>query len=1316
MDFFYRIIIICYKQTITKTNLWNQEQDLKAEKNITELQSLWKSEELSFARRNFQHNVSYLKEYKSTKQPTNEETSLLHHDNILNDDEHLKKVPSLTSCLIKLYGFEWLRISLLYLVGSGATLLNPIILREIIQEVQNVDERRTWYSVLLAVLFYVVSQMNCFCFQHSEQMMLRLALKCLKSNNSSKKDFTAGEILSLVSVDCQRIQDSFAFSQSLLSIWLIVAIGIYELWEPLGISLFGCVVAVITAAVANVLFGKIRQNYFKDILNLKGRRVKLFDEIVKGIKIIKMYAWEVFYTEKVSSIRTKEIEIIIKLIKIAAGEGVNNNLSQFLMNFFMVLIYSFIATHPYDAERAFLALSVVNVVRGQLTLMPFVIGGVVQTVVSLGRIQSFLLSEEVDASNVQHELELDCAVYMKNGFFKWDKRSEHNTLKGINAQFEEKELIAVVGLVGSGKSSLISSILGEMENTKGKVQVKGSMTYITQEAWIQNMTIKENILFGKQYDEKKYNRIIDCCCLEPDLKSLPAGDLTEIGERGINLSGGQKQRVNVARAVYADADIYLLDDPLSAVDAHVGKDLFHNVIGPNGLLKNKTRILVTHAVHLLPHVDRIVVMDNGQISEEGTFDELVAHNGPFAQFLKQHLLSEELYDDDDEQIIQMNNELFDRLESTSDVITSDEEERQIREIIQRRSSMRRSSRLNSLTLERSKSLSSSLHQTTQLLGDQGKLIQDEESQVGSVKTSVFITFIKAMGISTIGAAFSMLFISSGLQVYSNFWITYWTRDSYLKNETLMQTDEYHNKQLYYLGMYGCFGGLQGLTWFLYGIFLFTGFANASSKLHQKMLRCIMHCPMSFFDTTPVGRIINRFSSDIDVIDERFRRYSDFFIGKLTSLLSIVIVIVIQTPLTLIAVVPVSVLFIVLIRFYLPTARQLKRIEAVTRSPIFNFFSETINGASVIRAYKSQNRFVDEIYKRLDINSGFNFAATTAMGWIGVRIQSFGNLVVFAAALFAVLSENLSGADVGLSLSYAMQIMMTMNAVMQVLSFLQMDLISIERIEEFTHLDPEAEWINAKRPPEYWPDTGRLQFVDYSTRYRSGLDLVLKGIFFDINGGEKIGIVGRTGAGKSSLTLSIFRLIEKSSGHIVIDGIKIDDIGLHDLRSQISILPQDPVIFSESLRENLDPKSEFSDEQIWKALECAHLKDYIANQDQCLEIELGESGGNLSVGQRQLLCLARTLLHKRKILILDEATAAVDMETDELIQQTIRTQFADCTVLSIAHRINTIMDYDRILVMDQGCIAQFDTPSALLKDKRGVFFSLAKEAELVNSST
>ncbi|CAG2221076.1 ABCC3 [Mytilus edulis] len=1266
------MIIICYKQTITKANLWNQEQDLKAEKNITDLQSLWKSEELRCAHRNFQHNVSYLKEYNG-KEPSDEETSLL-HENISNDDDHLKKaaVPSLTSCLIKLYGFEWLRSSLLYLLGCGATLLNPIILREIIHQVEIVEERRTWKSVLLAVLFYVVSQMNCFCFQHSEQMMLRLALKvktsligiiyhkCLQSSNSSKKDFTTGEILSLVSVDCQRIQDSFAFSQSLMSIWFIVAIGIYELWEPLGISLFGCVIAIITAAVTNVLFGKIRQNYFGDILALKGRRVKLFDEIVKGIKIIKMYAWEVFYTEKVSFIRTKEIEVIIKLIKVAAGEGVINNLTPFL------------------------------------------------TVVSLGRIQSFLLSEEVDASNVQHESELDCAVYMKKGFFKWDKRSDQNTLKGINAQFEEKKLIAVVGLVGSGKSSLLSSILGEMENTKGKVQVKGSMAYITQEAWIQNMTIKENILFGKQYDEKRYNMIIDCCCLKPDLK---------VYLQGINLSGGQKQRVNVARAVYADADIYLLDDPLSAVDAHVGKDLFHNVIGTNGLLKNKTRILVTHAVHLLPHVDRIVVMDNGQISEEGTFDELVAHNGPFAHFLKQHLVYEEQYDDDDEQIIQMNNELFDRLESASDVITSDEEERQIRKIKQRRSSIRRrSSLLNSLTLERSKSLSSSLHHSAHILGDQGKLIQDEESQVGSVKTSVFVTFIKAMGMTTIGAAFFLLFTSRALQVYSNFWITYWTSDSYLKNETLMQTDEYHNKQLYYLGIYGLFGCLQGLTLFLYGIFLFTGFANASSKLHQKMLRCIMHCPMSFFDTTPVGRIINRFSSDIDVIDERFRRYSDFFIGKLTSLLSIVIVIVIQTPLTFVAVVPVSVLFIILIRFYLPTARQLKRIEAVTRSPIFNFFSETINGASVIRAYKSQNRFVDELYKRLDINSGFYFAANTAMGWIGIRIQSFGNLVVFAAALFAVLSKNLSGADVGLSLSYAMQIMMTMNAVIQVLSFLQMDLISIERIEEFTHLDPEAEWINAKRPPVHWPDTGRLQFVDYSTRYRSGLDLVLKEIFFDIKGGEKIGVVGRTGAGKSSLTLSIFRLIEKSSGHIVIDGIKIDDIGLHDLRSKISILPQDPVIFSESLRENLDPKNEFSDEQIWKALECAHLKDYIANQNQCLETELGEGGGNLSVGQRQLLCLARSLLYKRKILILDEATAAVDRETDEMIQQTIRTQFADCTVLSIAHRINTIMDYDRILVMDKGCIAQFDTPSSLLKDKRGVFFSLAKEAELVHSST
>lgn len=471
--------------------------------------------------------------------------------------------------------------------------------------------------------------------------------------------------------------------------------------------------------------------------------------------------------------------------------------------------------------------------------------------------------------------------------------------------------------------------------------------------------------------------------------------------------------------------------------------------------------------------------------------------------------------------------------------------------------------------------------------------------------------------------------------------------------------------------------------------------------------------MAFFDTTPIGRIMNRFSSDIDIMDNKLPESFRLWTIMIFSTLAVVLVVSITTPIFIAAIIPIGIFYIFFVKFYLPTARTMRRTESVCRSPIYNHFSETITGAAVIRAYKCGERFVVESRKRVDKNIKFFFAANTGARWIGIRLEMLGNLIVLLATLFSLLSDDLNGAQVGLSISYAVQITITLNLVVLAISEMEMNVISAERVTEYTNLQSEASWTNEVTKPEpSWPSRGTLEFSDYTTRYRPGLDLVLKGINCTIKDGEKVGIVGRTGAGKSSLTLCLFRLIESAGGCIKIDGVNIADLGLHDLRSKLTILPQDPVIFSGSLRSNLDPFDRHHDDGIWKAITQAHLKDFVLSLDGQLDYECGEGGQNLSVGQRQLVCLARTLLHKTRVLILDEATAAVDMETDDLIQDTIRTQFKECTIITVAHRLNTIMDYDRVMVLDAGLIKEFDSPQKLLADTSGVFFGMARDAGLV----
>ncbi|XP_053387089.1 multidrug resistance-associated protein 1-like [Mercenaria mercenaria] len=1328
------VVIKCYKNTFNPAEFWDQTSRLKADNLGPLLENAWKEEIIRCERERkllcnpetvYQNGSPRSNGYvKRQNGVITEETPLIEsgryskRDSVNSEVSSIK--PSLYRAIFRTYIWVWSEATAYMAWGEMLWLAQPIILRFIIQMIETEGPvEAEWKGYFYAVLLFIVLCINTFMYHISFHHMMTVGLKIKTSlicliykkattmNRSGLKSTTVGEIVNLMSVDCQRIQDAFMFSFYIVCIFIVLLIAVVQLWDLMGVASLGGL-AVILLVLPTVGFIATKQYKLqKELLRLKGNRIKILNEVISGIKVLKMYAWEPSFMKRIQAIRKLEIDCLWKYALYAATTIVFAVHSPFMINFVLITIYVLTSpTHSLGAEETFTALSIINILRYPIALCPFLVNGAVQGFVSIGRIQAFLWTEDIKNDNINIVKQADHPVTIESGDFAWNADIETPVLTNINLKVEQGELIAVVGQVGSGKSSLISACLGEMVRLSGKVTLKGKVAYVPQEAWIQNMTLRDNILFGKKYQEKKYRKVLETCALLPDLEILAGGDMTEIGEKGINISGGQKQRVSLARSVYNNADVYFLDDPLSAVDSHVGKHLFQKVIGNEGLLKHKTRILVTHGIHWLPMVDRIVVLNNGIISEVGSYEELIYHQGDFARFLQQYLQQDD--DEDDPEIQEIKETIrsqFDEARSDGGMTSEDDGMTASGRI------RRRSTKISAYTVSRSMSR----HKDSEIFNpeDLSRLTADETSQEGAIKGAVLLTYMKAMGLLTVVIVFVCMSLFQGLNVFSNFWLTYWTEDELLKNVSLYQTQEYEDKYLYYLLMYMGMGIIQGIVVFISFYMALTRMVRASGILHNSMLKSILRSPMSFFDTTPIGRMMNRFSSDVDIMDNKLPESFRLWSIMVFSTLAVVIVVGVTTPIFIAAIIPIGILYAFAVKFYLPTARQMRRTESVRRSPIYNHFSETITGAAVIRAYRCSDRFVQESRKRVDENIKFYYASNTGARWIGIRLEILGNVIAFLATVFGLVSDDLNGAQVGLSITYAVQITITLNLVVLAISEMEMNIVSAERVSEYTTLQSEAGWVlESAKPPIDWPRSGTVEFRNFLTRYREGLDLVLRGINCVIKDGEKVGIVGRTGAGKSSLTLCLFRLIESAGGSILIDGVDISKLGLHDLRTKLTILPQDPVLFSGSLRSNLDPFGRYNDENIWYALECAHLKTFVDGLENGLNYECGEGGQNLSVGQRQLVCLARTLLHKTKVLILDEATAAVDMETDDLIQDTIREQFRDCTILTVAHRLNTIMDYDRVMVLDAGLIKEFDSPQTLLQDTNGVFYGMAKNAGLV----
>ncbi|KAK9781170.1 putative ATP-dependent bile acid permease [Seiridium cardinale] len=1188
-----------------------------------------------------------------------------------------------------------------------------------------------------------------------------------------------GTIINLMSVDSFKIGEVTSYLHFLVAhapSQLIVAIAL--LYRIMGLSAIPGLIVMVILLPVNILLARGFNYTQKKIMAATDKRIATTNEVLQNIRIIKYFAWEQRFSQIVDEKRAAELKALRNRYMVWALAVAIWNTVPVLITFFSFLVFTKIEQKPLYPSIAFTAISLFMLLRVPLDQLGDMIAHVQEAQVSIDRVDDFLKEDETEKYKQLGPDNVDESGNKVIGFrdatFIWgskDAVAEDGSmafrLMDLNCDFKIGKLNVIAGPTGSGKTSLLMALLGEMSMMKGEVYLPGGRSredvrvdpetglaetcaYVAQNAWLVNANIKENILFSAPYDEARYRDVIVACALERDLDILDNGDETLVGEKGITLSGGQKQRISLARAVYSNSKHLLLDDCLSAVDSHTAQWIFDNCVqGP--LMKDRTCILVTHNVTLCaPSSEYVIVLDNGRVSAQGSATEVIASGA----------LGEELQNKS-------------RPPSAHHVSTIP-------------------SRVPSSVGEESDETLVDNGGSPTLTGkpkdkkEKKKTDAMEETKAtGAVKWPVLKLYLNAMGKWWFWVL--TIFVFSGQQlssVASNLWIKEWANQytsgieqsisriqfstasqtpitssisptyfasiaTYVKDQRFFSPAEYAAANAppevnvdYYLWILALIGIIGAFLALVRDLWLFFGSLTASWKLHNRLMSAVSRAKFKFFDVTPLGQLMNRFSKDLEAIDQEVAPVA---IGVMSCALAIVVTVVLIgaiTPGFLVAGVFITALYVLVGMFYLRASRDLKRLESVHRSPLFQQFGETLSGVTTIRAYGDERRFIRENLTKINTQSRPFIYLWAANRWLAFRTDCLGDLVAFFAGVFVIFSiGRLDAGSAGISLSYAIGFSDNILWLVRLYAMNEQNMNSVERVKEYLDVEQEAEPINEKnRPPQNWPAQGSVEFSGYSTRYRSDLDPVLRDLTFKIKPYEKVGIVGRTGAGKSSLALALFRALEAETGKILIDDVDIGRIGLRDLREAITIVPQDPTLFTGTIRTNLDPFNLYTDEDIFTALRRVQLigpdetpdtpvtpaatwrtspstdgesqangatSPTATNKNVFLDLSspVAESGSNLSQGQRQLLCLARAMLKQPKVLIMDEATASIDYATDSKIQGTIRELRG--TTITIAHRLATIVDYDKVLVLDHGAVVEYDHPWELLKKTDGSFKSMCE---------
>ncbi|XP_051004550.1 ATP-binding cassette sub-family C member 6 [Acomys russatus] len=1128
------------------------------------------------------------------------------------------------------------------------------------------------------------------------QMRLRTAItglvyrKVLVLSSGSRKSSAAGDVVNLVSVDIQRLAESVICLNGLWLLLLWILICFVYLWQLLGPSALTAIAVFLSLLPLNFFITKKRSYHQEEQMRQKASRARLTSSVLRTVRTIKSHGWEQAFLERLLHIRGQELGALKTSTLLFSVSLVSFQVSTFLVALVVFAVHTLVAEdNAMDAEKAFVTLTVLSILNKAQAFLPFSIHCIVQARVSFDRLAAFLCLEEVDPNGMvssPSRRSSEDQISVHNGTFAWSQESPP-CLHGINLTVPQGCLLAVVGPVGAGKSSLLSALLGELLKVEGSVSIEGSVAYVPQEAWVQNTSVVENVCFRQDLDLPWLQKVLDACALGSDVASFPAGVYTPIGEQGMNLSGGQKQRLSLARAVYRKAAVYLLDDPLAALDAHVSQHVFRQVIGPNGLLQGTTRILVTHTLHVLPQADRILVLANGTIAEMGSYQDLLDRNGALVDLL------------DEARQPAGGGGGGTHAEATSDDVGGFPGGGRPKHRPERPRPMESAPVRDSTTPEA---------QSEPSLDDPERpgLTEEEDSSVqyGRVKATTYLSYLQAVG-TPLCTYTLFLFLCQQVASFSQgYWLSLWADDPVVDGR---QTHTALRGWVF--GLLGC---LQAIGLFASTAAVFLGGSRASGLLFRSLLWDVARSPIGFFERTPVGRLLNRFSKETDTVDvdipDKLRSLLTYVFG----LLEVGLAVTMATPLAIVAILPLMFLYAGFQSLYVATSCQLRRLESASYSSVCSHMAETFQGSMVVRAFRAQGPFTAQHDALMDENQRVNFPRLVADRWLAANLELLGNSLVFVAATCAVLSRvHLSAGLVGFSVSAALQVTQTLQWVVRSWTDLENSMVAVERVQDYAHIPKEAPWrLPTCAAWPLWPHRGQIEFRDFGLRHRPELPLAVKGVSLKIHAGEKVGIVGRTGAGKSSLAWGLLRLQEAAEGGIWIDGVPITNVGLHTLRSRITIIPQDPVLFPGSLRMNLDLLREHTDEGIWAALETVQLKAFVASLPGQLQYECAGQGDDLSVGQKQLLCLARALLRKTQILILDEATASVDPGTETQMQAALELWFRQCTVLCIAHRLRSVMDCTRVLVMDEGQVAESGSPAQLLAQK-GLFYRLAQESGL-----
>ncbi|KAF9255406.1 ABC transporter [Marasmius fiardii PR-910] len=1255
-----------------------------------------------------------------------------------------KKKPSLAMAMNDSVAWWFWSSALLKILGDTAQLTSPLLVKAIVSfatdsynghltggPVPSIGKGLGMALGLLGLNVFSSLCMNHFVYRStSTGVLIRAGLinaiyqQSMRLTTRSRSRLTNGLIMNHISTDVSRIDFACGNFHASWTAPIQMIICLVQLLLNLGPSALAGFSFFIMVAPLQTWLMKYLFKFRAKSMQWTDKRANLIQELLNGMKVVKYFAWEVPFLDRITDYRKNEVYYLRTLLVSRAGM---NALAMALPSLAAVLAfitYS-LSGHTLDPANVFASLTLFNLLRVPLMLLPLSLSSIVDASNATKRLYDIFEAETVDETRSIDE-SVDYAIQVHEGTFTWDppppeapdKRkpkkcepaptekllgdSKPFTLPSISVTIPRGQLVAIVGQVGSGKSSLLQALIGEMRQTNKtpdtSVRFGGTVSYSPQMPWIQNATIRDNVTFGRRFDEVNYREALRKSCLERDLAMLPHGDMTEVGEKGIGLSGGQKQRISIARGVYSDADVQIFDDPLSALDAHVGKAVFRNVFHDPTSSSPKTRILVTHALHFLPEVDYIYVLEEGRIVERGTYEQLMNDGKEFSKFVGEFGSGGAESEDTDE-----------------------EEQKVIVPVQEKQEEVRKPAAIP----------------TT--------LMQGEERNSGAIDPAVYKAYFQAANGQWI---FPILVVSvcmvQGVTIMSSYWLVYW------------QENRLHMTQGAYMGIYGVLGFSQAVAIFIMGsaFALMTYFA--SQKLHRAAILRVMNAPLSFFETTPLGRIMNRFSKDIDTVDNNLTDSFRMLTATISNILGAVILISILLPYFLIAVFVILLIYIYIAHFYRASSQDFKRLDSILRSELYAHFSESLSGLVTVRAYGESSRFMKENEKRIDLENRAYWLTVVNQRWLGVRLDFLGALMTFSVALLIVGTRfTISPAQTGVVLSYILNIQQAFSWLVRQYAIVEANMNSVERVVYYAdNIEQEAaHGLPCDKELGAWPKEGRVEFKDVVMSYRPGLPPVLKGVSLSITPGEKVGIVGRTGAGKSSLMTALYRIVEVSTGTIDIDGRDISQVGLTELRKAFSYIPQEPLLFSGTLRTNLDPFNLHDDATLYDALKRSYLVESESRKGKdedistivtddastladgvttimargvqdtstiksthtptgstkfTLDTVIEDEGGNLSMGQRSLVSLARALVKNTKVLILDEATASVDYETDRKIQDTIAREFKDSTILCIAHRLRTIISYDRICVLDAGQIVEFDTPSNLF-GQAGIFRSMCEKS-------